>query len=71
MPDKNDKNPETNGDLNPALQKRTETTYDTSHKTLPPVESASVQHEEGQSWPWIWLVVTVLSVILAIYLIFF
>jgi hypothetical protein len=63
--------PPQDGDLNPALKKRTETTHDTNRLTPAPVDSASVQREEGKPWPWIWLVVTVLSVILAIYLIFF
>jgi hypothetical protein len=58
-------------DLNPALRKRTETTYDTTHTTPAPVESASVQREEGRPWPWIWLVVTIICSIIAIYIIFF
>jgi hypothetical protein len=70
MPDE-DKRSRNNGDLNPALQKRTETTYDTTQRSPAPVDSTSVQSEEGKPWPWIWLVVTVLSVIVATYLIFF
>lgn len=66
-----DKPAPNNGALNPALQKRTETTYDTTHSSPAPVDSASVQREEGKPWPWIWLVVTVLSLIVAIYLVFF
>ncbi len=58
-------------DLNPAMKKRTETTHDTTRSSPSPVDSASVQREEGRPWPWIWLVVTVLSIILGIYLIFF
>ena len=55
-------------DLNPALRKRQEAVYDTGHSTPPPVESASVQREEGRAWPWIWAVVTIACVVIAIYL---
>jgi hypothetical protein len=58
-------------DLNPALRQRREETYDTTHPTPPPAESASVQREEGKAWPAVWLAVTVVCVLVAIYLIFF
>jgi hypothetical protein len=57
--------------LNPALRKRTEEVHDTRHSTPPPAESASVQREEGRSWPIIWAVVTIAGVVLGIWLIFF
>lgn len=34
-----------------------------------PADSASVQRDEGRAWPMIWLIVTLLSVAIAIYLI--
>jgi hypothetical protein len=58
-------------DLNPALRQRREEAHDTTHSTPPPAESASVQHDEGRAWPTVWLVVTLLCVLIAIYLIFF
>lgn len=58
-------------ELNPALRQRHEAAHDTAHTTPPPIDSASVQREEGLAWPAIWVVVTVLCVLIAIYLIFF
>lgn len=57
--------------LNASLQKRTEEVYDTEHPSLPPAESASVQHEEGRAWPMIWLVVTIVCVLIGLWLLFF
>jgi hypothetical protein len=57
--------------LNPSLRQRREETHDTAHSTLPPVESASVQRQEGKGWPAAWLIVTILCVAIGIYLIFF
>jgi hypothetical protein len=57
-------------DLNPALRQRREETYDTTHPTPPPADSASVQKEEGTAWPAIWLIVTILCAVIAVYLIF-
>jgi hypothetical protein len=56
-------------ELNPALKKRTEETHDTSKSSLAPVATASVQREEGKAWPMIWLVVTIVCVLIAIYLV--
>ena len=56
------------GSLNPALRDRKDESHDTRHSTPPPADSASVQKEEGRAWPVIWLVVTILCVILAIYI---
>jgi hypothetical protein len=53
--------------LNPALKSRKETTYDTTSSAAP-VDTASVQREEGRAWPMIWLIVTLLCVAIAIYL---
>lgn len=58
-------------DLNPALRQRREETYDTTHPTPPPADSASVQRDEGKGWPIAWLIVTVVCVLIGAYLIFF
>jgi hypothetical protein len=63
--------PAHDAELNPSLRQRREQTHDTVHSTLPPVESASVQREEGKGWPIAWLIVTVVCVIIGAYLIFF
>ncbi len=55
--------------LNPALKRGTETVYDTRRVTPPPVATVSAREGEGEGWPVIWLVVTVVGVALAIYLI--
>lgn len=60
-----------NRQLNPALKQRTEHTYNTTTSSPAPVDSTSVQQEEGRAWPAIWLIATVVSVIIAVYLIFF
>ena len=52
--------------LNPALKSRRET-HDTT-SSAPPVDTASVQRQEGRAWPMIWLIVTLLCVAIAIYL---
>lgn len=61
--------PERDPALNPALRSRRETTHDTT-SSAPPVETASVQREEGRGWPVAWLVVAALSVAITLYLIF-
>jgi hypothetical protein len=71
MPAESEKRAPQSENLNPALRRRTETSYDTTQTTPAPIESASVQREEGRLWPWIWLVVTIACVMIAIYLIFF
>lgn len=55
--------------LNPSLRSRTETTHDTSKVSRPPLETTSVQREEGRSWPLIWLGVTIVGVLIVIYLV--
>lgn len=56
--------------LNPALKSRTETTHNTSRPSPAPLETASVQREEGRAWPMIWLVVTIIGVVILLYLAF-
>jgi hypothetical protein len=54
--------------LNPALKTTTETVYDTKHPSPPPIDTASAHEGEGEGWPVVWLIVTVLGVALAIFL---
>ena len=54
--------------LNPALKTTTETAYDTKNPSPPPIDTTSAQEGEGERWPIVWLVVTVIGVILAIFL---
>lgn len=53
--------------LNPALKSETETVYETRSSSPAPIETASAKENEGEGWPVIWLVVTVVCVALAIY----
>ncbi|WP_294122322.1 hypothetical protein [Sphingomonas sp.] len=53
--------------LNPALKTTTETVYDTKHPSPPPIDTASAHEGEGERWPIVWLIVTVLGVALAIF----
>jgi hypothetical protein len=53
--------------LNPALKQRTETVYDTSSTTPAPIDTASAREGEGEGWPIVWLVVTVIGIALALY----
>lgn len=54
--------------LNPALKSTTETVYDTSNPSPPPIDTTSAQEDEGEGWPVAWLIVTILGVAFAIYL---
>lgn len=56
------------GPLNPALKSTTETVYDTTHSSPPPIDTASASEGEGEGWPVVWLIVTVAGVLLAIFL---
>lgn len=56
--------------LNPALKQRTETSHNTETSSRPPLETASVQREEGRAWPMIWLVVAIIGVVILLYLSF-
>jgi len=55
--------------LNPALKSTTETVFDATHRSPPPIATTSASENEGEGWPVVWLVVTVVGVILAIYFI--
>ena len=54
--------------LNPSLKSTTETLFDTKNPSPPPIETTSSREGEGEGWPIIWVVVTVICVIIAIYL---
>lgn len=54
--------------LNPALKITTETVFDTKNPSPPPIETTSSREGEGEGWPVIWVIVTVICVIVAIYL---
>lgn len=53
--------------LNPALKSTTETSHDTDTSSEAPFDTASAKEGEGEGWPVIWLVVTILGVLLAIW----
>lgn len=53
--------------LNPALKSRSETVYDTAHRTPAPLDTTKTREGEGEGWPWVWLVVTVVCVALAVW----
>ena len=53
--------------LNPALKSETEMVYPTKESSPAPIETTSAAENEGEGWPIIWLVVTVVCVALAIY----
>ncbi len=60
--------PENDTALNPALKRRTDETHDTNRRTPAPVDSASVQREEGRWWPAVWAAVVIVGVLITIYL---
>jgi len=53
--------------LNPALKSETETVYPTKESSLAPIDTTSAKEREGEGWPVIWLVVTLVCIALAIY----
>ncbi len=57
--------------LNPGLKSRRDDTYDTQSSSPPPVETTSLQREEGRGWPIIWAVVVILCIVLAVYILVF
>lgn len=65
---RNGTSPKNEPGLNPALKSTRDDTYDTARSTPPPVETASVQREEGRGWPVIWLMVFVICVLVALYI---
>mgnify|MGYP006190179313 CR=1 FL=1 len=57
----------TDAPLNPALKSRTETVYDTRTTTPAPYDTASAKEGDGEGWSIVWLVVTVVGVVLAVW----
>lgn len=53
--------------LNPALKSEKETVYETKVSSRAPIETTSAKENEGEGWPVIWLVATIVGVALAIY----
>ena len=53
--------------LNPALISDKETVYPTTESSRAPIDTTSATENEGEGWPVIWLAVTAVGVILAIY----
>ena len=60
----------TDSPLNPALKSQVDRTYDTTGTSPAPIDTASAKEEEGEGWPVVWLVVTLVCVALTLYLIF-
>ena len=53
--------------LNPALKSETETVYPTTESSRAPIDTTSASENEGECWPVIWLIVTAICIVLAIY----
>jgi hypothetical protein len=66
MGDSGQRRPE-DAPLNPALKSTTDRIYDTTHSSPAPVDTTSAKENEGEGWPIIWLVVTVVCIVLALY----
>lgn len=58
----------TDAPLNPALKSETEKTFDTS-PTPAPLETTGAKEGQGEGWPIVWLIITLICVAIAIYLI--
>lgn len=56
--------------LNPQLRRRTDATHDTTASSPAPVETTSVQRDEGRVWPIIWAMVTLICVAVAVWFLF-
>lgn len=53
--------------LNPDLRETTDTTHDTGRPT-PPLESTGAREgSQGEGWPIVWAIVTIVSIVLAVY----
>lgn len=57
--------------LNPALRNRTDQTHDTTVSSLAPADTASIQKQEDRAWPFIWAVVTLGCIAIAVWLLVF
>jgi len=52
--------------LNPALKREIDKTYTTDQDGSDPMETVSVQKDEGKAWPMIWAIVTIASILIAL-----
>lgn len=68
MSDPNQRMPE-DAPLNPALKSTTDRTHDTDHSSPAPIDTMAAAENEGEGWPVVWAVVTVICVAITIYLI--
>jgi hypothetical protein len=66
MPEARD--PKGESSLNPTLQARTESTYDTTSSPAP-VDTVSATEGEGEGWPLVWLFLAIIGVALTVYFI--
>lgn len=55
--------------LNPALKQEKDTTHDLE-RTRGPLESTEARENEGEGWPIVWAVVTIVCVVITLYLFF-
>ncbi len=53
--------------LNRALKSETETIYPTKESSRAPFETTSATAKDGQGWPLVWLLVTLVGIVLALY----
>ena len=53
--------------LNPALKSGTETIYPTTESSPAPIDTTTAAENEGEGWPVVLLIVTVVCIALAIY----
>ena len=53
--------------LNPALKSEKDTVYETKVSSPAPIATTSASADDGKGWPVVWMVVTILGVLLAIY----
>lgn len=54
--------------LNPALKQAHDPTYGPDQSGTDPMDTVSVQKDDGASWPMIWAVVTIACVVITIVL---
>ncbi len=53
--------------LNPSLRKTSETTHETGPNKAPLDSTGAHEGSQGEAWPIVWAVVTIVSIVLAIY----
>lgn len=53
--------------LNPDLRETRETTHDTGPSKAPLDSTGAHEGSQGEGWPIVWAVVTIVSIVLAVY----